>query len=328
MKIDKIKEFLSQALEKYLIYAPCKVRDDVIVKQIESQSDLAQIDYSGTMPKNGFKFIFLPPREDLVKFKNNQVVEIEPENKSKIIFGLNIVDLEAFGLFELVFAKDAYYQKRRQNLFVVGFSAGIEDDYRKYQIFHQNYEENILEHRVFDVFFEIQKNNNIKVFTGSEKGRILLNEFNLKDFTHIEFAGFIPEEGSSQRLNEFLDRVKNSVDNKIWDELNSKCIACGRCTIVCPTCFCYDIYDEPDLNEVKRIRQWSSCFYNNFTTVAGGHEYLDTVKKKIYFWYFHKFVRIPEEFKYSGCVSCMRCVKVCPVGIDIRKVLESLGRGR
>jgi sulfhydrogenase subunit beta (sulfur reductase) len=326
MKIDKIKEFLSQALEKYLVFAPCKIGDDVVVKQIENDEDLAIIDYSGAMPKNGFKFVFLPPRQELATFHDDQVAELESSIKPTIVFGVNIVDLEAFGLFELVFAKDSYYQKNRGNLFVIGFSAGIEDDYRKYQIFHQNYEENILEHRAFDVFFEVQKDNDIKIFTGSQKGQTLLNDFGVKDYSHIEFAGYIREEGPSPRLNELLEKVKNGADNKIWDELNAKCLACGRCTIACPTCFCYDIYDEPKQTEIVKYRQWGSCFYNNFTAIAGGHEYLDTVKKKIYFWYFHKFVRIPEEFKYPGCVSCGRCAKVCPVGIDIRKVLESLGK--
>jgi ferredoxin len=321
MKQIQVNKFLEKTLGKYLFFAPSKSADSLRVKKIESLKD---IDWSGAMPDNSYKFLFLPIREEIFEYKNDKVLEKKESLAPTIVFGLNILDLQAFGLYELVFAKDPYYQKRRQANVVIGYSNGLEDDFRKYKSFHQKFEENILEHLSFDIFIEKQKNNNLKVFTGSEKGQKLLDDFGLSDYENIEFAGFIPEEGPDPQLLKLQEKVKNSFSDKVWEELNAKCLACGRCSVVCPTCFCYDLIDEPGLSGVTKIRQWSSCFYNDFSTMAPNHEILNTVKKKIYFWYFHKFVRIPEEFKYPGCVSCMRCWKVCPVDINIKKVLTSL----
>lgn len=321
MQKQQIEKFLEKLLEYYLIYAPVKDGRDIVVKKITA---VQEIDWSGKIPKNSFKNIFLLPQEDLLVYQDNQVLEPKKTKQKIIVWGMNLLDLEACGLYELVFAKDPYYLERRRNICVAGFSAGIESDYRKYKIFHEKYEENILEHRSFDLFIEQQKNHNLKVFSGSQKGQRILEKYDLSDYENIEFAGFIPEQGPDPRLQKLYEKVKNSFDKKVWDELGQRCLACGRCSIVCPTCFCYDLSDVPQKDKVIKRRQQGSCFYNDFSKIAKDTEYLDTIKKKIFFWYFHKFVRIPDEYKYTGCVSCMRCYQECPVDINIKKVLSQL----
>lgn len=322
MKKGELDNFLVNLFNKFEIYAPVKKGDQLLVQKVRDTKD---IDWSGRVPDNTFKSVFLPAQEDIVIFdKNNEAKEAPFDKTKRVVFGVNIMDLEAFSLFEQVFAKDPYYLKRRRNTFVIGYSNGIEDDFRKNKIWHAKFEEDILEHRSFDVFIERQKNGKLKVFSGSEKGQKLLEDNDVLDYENIEFVGYVPEKGPNPKIKNLHDRVKDSFDKKVWDELDAKCIACGRCTVVCPTCFCFDNVDVHEKDQVTRKRQWGSCFYNNFSEMAGGHEPLSTVKQKIYFWYYHKFVRIPEEFNYSGCVSCMRCFKACPVDINIVKVLNEL----
>ena len=324
MNKNKIVEFLDKLkADNFSIIAPVATPESIVIRAVV---DPSEISWAGDLPKNNFKPWLLPTREELMTFRRGQVREIIENGGHQVLFGMNILDLEALGLYEQVFAKDKYYLKRRQNQYVVGYSNGIEDDYRKYRVFHADYEENILEHRVFDVFIERQKNGNLKVFSGSEKGQRLLDDYGIDDYENIEFVGFIPESGVSKRILDLQARVDGSFAHAIWEEIGAKCIACGRCTIACPTCFCYDTLDLPEHDDIKRVRQGSSCFYNNFTEVAGGHDYLETVKKKIYYWYYHKFVRIPSEFSYSGCVSCMRCFRACPAEINIVKVLQELNK--
>lgn len=108
---------------------------------------------------------------------------------------------------------------------------------------------------------------------------------------------------------------------KIWNKLGKRCIECSQCTMVCPTCFCFRF---EDFASGERKSFPDSCFYHDFSEIAGGRRLLNNTAKRIYFWYYHKFVRIPDEYNLPGCVECDRCTKACPVGIDIKKVLKEI----
>ncbi|MEK7159351.1 MAG: 4Fe-4S dicluster domain-containing protein, partial [Patescibacteria group bacterium] len=312
MKKTEIFELLAKLLDEYVVFAPQGEKGAVRVGKIEKPE---QVDWSGEMPQNSFKSIFLPPKEELFSELDGVYKETLIEKNKTIAFGMNVLDLQAYTLFDHVFEKDVYYQKRKQNTFVVGLTGGVSSDLRKYKVFHQTYEENVLEHLMFDVFLERHGNGDFTIFSGSERGQKLLEKNNIKDYENIEFSGLVPEQGIDPRLLKNRQAIELNEDHPLWDELADICLACGKCSMVCPTCFCFDEVDEAELDGTKKSRQWSSCFYPEFSKVCGGEKELYLLKKRLYFWYQHKFVRIPDELSYYGCVSCMRCFKVCPVGI-------------
>jgi sulfhydrogenase subunit beta (sulfur reductase) len=316
MTKQEIDKFLAKILALGFVFAPQKIGDQISVQKVKQAED---VDWSGDLTMNGFKSIFVPAKE--VLFENGKA---QFNKQKKFAWGMNILDLQAFTLFEQVFEKDVYYQKRRQNTYVIGFTNGLPEDFRKYKVFHQKYEEDVLEHVIFDVFIERKKDGAFVFFSGSEKGQRLLDNCKIKDYENIEFAGLVPEKGPDPRIAINRQAVEDGFAHELWKELDKKCLACGKCTIACPTCFCFDQQDEPQFEGVKKTRQWGSCFFPEFSKTAGGNKDLDSVKKKIYYWYYHKFVRIPDEFSYYGCVSCMRCFKACPVGINIAKNLVKL----
>lgn len=165
------------------------------------------------------------------------------------------------------------------------------------------------------------------MYSGSEDGQKILDEFSYKDYEHIAYAGPIKEEGLDPLMVKYRDALRKNYKKEIWeDDLGARCIECGKCAMVCPTCFCFDIKDQPNLinGGGARKRAWSTCFYNDFSEIAGGHKFLKTTAERIHFWYYHKFVRIPDQFQIPGCVGCGRCAKVCSVHINIFKVLTSL----
>jgi len=323
MNTTEVHGLIAKLLADSLVYAPAKKGDKVLVSEIKKVSD---IDCSGELPENSFKSVFLPVEEKMGEFKNGQLNSSPQKTKKTVAWGMNILDLQAFTLFEKVFEKDVYYQKRRQNTCVIGYTNGIEDEYRKYKVFNQKYAGNVLEHLIFDVFVQKQKNGNFILFSGSEKGQLLLEKHGITDYENIEFVGYITEDGLNPRLLANKEAVELGYDHPVWEELAEICLSCGKCSMVCPTCFCFDQTDKPTLDGVEKKRQWTSCFYPEFSKVAGDHKDLDSVKKRLYFWYYHKFVRIPEELSYYGCVSCMRCFKACPAEINIVKTLQKLSK--
>ncbi len=321
--LKPISNLLRLLAKDYFIFAPQKIGEIIKVAEIKSASD---IDWSGQMPENPWKEIFLPPCERIFDLSGG-IKESKKQYPKIAAVGMNVLDLKALALFDQVFGSDTYYRRRRNNTLIVGYSADWPIDYKKFKVFSHTYEEDILEHLSFDVFLAKLKNGKLKIYSGSEKGQNILEASGSKDYKHIEFAGPIQEKGVDKRVLKLQGVVWQSANNKIWDELGKICLACGKCSIVCPTCFCFDFKDNSDPNNNCRQRCWGNCFYNDFSLVAGGNKELDTIKKKIFFWYVHKFVRIPQEYGLPGCVSCNRCTHTCPVGIDIAKNIRRILKG-
>ncbi len=109
-------------------------------------------------------------------------------------------------------------------------------------------------------------------------------------------------------------------DNPIWEELGKRCLSCGNCTPVCPTCYCFDMVDVAMFNsekvEAKRDRVWDSCQFSGFASVAGGENFRPGPVDRLKFWYRHKLHGFNDPIQIPSCVGCGRCTVSCPSGID------------
>ena len=103
-----------------------------------------------------------------------------------------------------------------------------------------------------------------------------------------------------------------------WDDAASRCLSCGNCTLVCPTCFCSTVEDVTDLagQETERVRQWDSCFTLDHSYIHGGSVH-GSGRSRYRQWMTHKLASWIDQFGSSGCVGCGRCIAWCPVAIDI-----------
>lgn len=115
-------------------------------------------------------------------------------------------------------------------------------------------------------------------------------------------------------------------DHPYWAGLPARCLACGTCTYVCPTCHCFDISDEVKGEGGVRLRNWDSCMFPLFTRETSGHNPRPSQKERWRQRVMHKFRYIPENFGDLGCVGCGRCVLQCPVNLDIRKIVEDVSK--
>jgi ferredoxin len=125
-------------------------------------------------------------------------------------------------------------------------------------------------------------------------------------------------------LQELLYR---SLEHPIWTEIGERCLTCGNCTMVCPTCFCATVEDVTDLSgqTAERWRRSDSCFTSNFSYIYGG-SVRASARSRYRQWLTHKLATWYDQFGTSGCVGCGRCITWCPVGIDLTQEVARLQR--
>lgn len=161
--------------------------------------------------------------------------------------------------------------------------------------------------------------------SGSDKGAEILGEIGGRPANENEIkaaakaidraANNMGRNLDTEGLKELLQR---NFDHPRWDQVATRCLNCGNCTMVCPTCFCMTIEDATDLDSrtAARWRKWDSCFTLDFSYIHGG-SIRPSGKARYRQWLMHKLANWVDQFGMFGCVGCGRCITWCPVGIDL-----------
>jgi ferredoxin len=154
-----------------------------------------------------------------------------------------------------------------------------------------------------------------------------------------KYFGHAKEVATSTRRNledevifhpRLVEIIQNSRKHPIWEKLAENCFNCGICSYVCPLCYCFEVDEQIEITtdtkkDIKgfRTKRWDSCMLPEFASVSFKN-FRPEAKDRIYNWYFHKFVRMPQELGFPGCVDCGRCIHFCPAKINFREVLNEL----
>jgi sulfhydrogenase subunit beta (sulfur reductase) len=131
--------------------------------------------------------------------------------------------------------------------------------------------------------------------------------------------------GRHMRSDDVRELLQANLEHPRWDDVAQRCLTCGNCTMVCPTCFCTSVWDENDLsgNSAERKRRWDSCFTMDFSYIHGG-SVRSSGRSRYRQWMTHKLANWVDQFGTSGCVGCGRCITWCPVGIDITEEVRAI----
>jgi sulfhydrogenase subunit beta (sulfur reductase) len=253
-----------------------------------------------------------------------EFVQTPPEPRPTAVIGVRGCDLAALDLQDRHFLApgrvDSHYQTRRNALFLIAvhcnhpaatcFCASTGDGPRAgegFDIALQEIEEGFL------------------IEAGSSRGSDLLERLPLSPATSAQLAeaedlyqGALEHQKRGLPSRDLSDALFAALEHPRWDEVAGRCLACGNCTAVCPTCFCSDLIQEPSLDGRTNTahRQWDSCYTAGHSYFAGRVLRKD-IRTRYRQWLTHKLGGWHAQFGRSGCTGCGRCITWCPVGIDI-----------
>ena len=167
--------------------------------------------------------------------------------------------------------------------------------------------------------------------SGSARGTDVLSSVpsRLADERDVEARALLLQSASeamnrSLPYREVADLLARNVEHPRWTEVAERCLSCGNCTLVCPTCFCSDVHDTTDATgAIERRRTWSSCFDLEHSYLHGGSVH-ESSSSRYRQWMTHKLSTWWDQFDTSGCVGCGRCIVWCPVGIDITEEVAAI----
>ncbi|MFA4701368.1 NAD(P)-dependent hydrogenase/sulfhydrogenase 2 subunit beta [Pyrococcus kukulkanii] len=306
------------------IYGPVKHNSTYTFIQVDNVKELS-LDYTRTiLPPKKF---FVKPRDELFKLKREKWEEVK-DGESFVLFGVHSCDIHGLKILDKVYLRDPpdpYYKSRRENAFIVGISC-MPDEYCFCKSLGTDFAMD-----GFDLFLHKLPDGWL-VRVGSVKGhevvwenQELFEEVTEEDLRHFkEFeekrAKAFKRSLNKEGLADILDLAFNS---QVWKKYAEKCLGCGNCTLVCPTCRCYEVCDNWIMAyEVVRERRYDSCFMPTHGLVAGGHNFRPTRLDRFRHRYYCKSYFDPSAG--FNCVGCGRCDEFCPAKIEHVRVLEEV----
>ncbi len=326
---ENLKKFVDSLIsDNYEVIAPKNKDGDTFYGKIGSFGE-ANLDI--LLPKVSYKEYLLPKTETLFDYSfsgegvniKDGLAAVAGENQKRVIFGGRPCDAAAGPIMEKVFNwdfKDEFFNERFKNLTIVSIACDKPDNYcfcTEMQLSPESsYGSDILLKKAGSRYFA--------AVTG-EKGLSLIAPY-LSLFKEIPKAQF-PADKDWKKTFE-IEKTKNFLDKNFehgyFQNRFLSCIGCGICTYTCPTCHCFDIQDEGNLKEGRRIRNWDSCQFGIFTLHTSGHNPRVTQGDRYRQRLMHKFKIYSEKFDKYLCVGCGRCSRNCPEDIDIKEVLKDL----
>jgi sulfhydrogenase subunit beta (sulfur reductase) len=276
---------------------------------------------------------FLHPPSETVwtahKSEDGVTVAVGENTSPKFAFiGVRACEIHAIAIQDRVLCDgpyaDAAYAARRRDAFIVAVNCGQAGG----TCFCVSMQTGPKANSGFDLALTellAGENHEFLLEIGSEAGADLLARVPHRPSSdaHIAAAAAVVARTATQ-MGRSLDTagikelLQGNPNHSRWDDVAERCLTCGNCTMVCPTCFCTTVEDHNDLTgaSAERVRKWDSCFTLDFSYVHGG-SVRNSNKSRYRQWMTHKLASWIDQFGTSGCVGCGRCVTWCPVGIDI-----------
>jgi sulfhydrogenase subunit beta (sulfur reductase) len=334
IKKDALAGIVKKISADLTTYAPVKVEDNVLFKVLENGEEPLTV-YANS--KNAPKNFFFPRSEVMLRYtRTTKGIELKGEEiaaKESVLFGVRPCDTRSFVLLDMLFDqdkyKDPYYIEKRNKTTIVTLACS-HPPYAS--CFCTSVGGHPVDDKGSDVLLTDMGDQYLAEFV-TPKGEKLVKYFGeskaddgadkKKEAIAIRAEGEIKSHIPAKEIKPILDV---SFEHPFWNTIYQKCLACGTCTFLCPTCHCFDISDEMKYDDGRRLRNWDSCMFPLFTKETSGHNPRISQKERWRQRTMHKFKYYVDNFDAIACVGCGRCVMSCPVNIDIRKIVEDISK--
>jgi len=321
--MEQWQRTLSELLDIYDIYAPIQ-RENYLDYELITADSITDIVYNQARPITPLKTFFFPIKENVALDKTFR--------KKRIILGVPACDLAGLELMDKIFLDeqflDIFYKRYRENTILIGADCFniletchcVAYDIKPYPTENCDASISLLEDRII-------------LETMSEKGEELVSNINpeliFKGEVNIEIRRnkrLITENMLKNRNVNLPDSQVTAAlvlkpDEEIWKKYAQKCVSCGACAAICPTCHCFLLIDRENFEKVKN---WDTCQYPAFEKVAAGEDPLGKLYKRLKNRYLCKFVHKPSMFDAIACTGCGRCIDACIGKIDKNELIMEL----
>lgn len=331
---SNLADFIAFLAREQKLIAPVALGDGQV--KLAEVSGLAQISLHRPPAILPPKKYYLPQHETLLRYDTSQGQRMEAlvAVENLILFGLPSCDLAGIQCLDLALSaapQDEHFLLRKGYLTLIGVECStLCDPFANCAMLGTD-----LPRGGYDLFFtELSDYYHIDVDT--TVGDALIKRSGLC----VALSGAARSEFSTVRLlkkqrfasGDPLHQPSlaalgdQSVDSPLWAELGRRCLACGNCTNACPTCYCFDVLDEPDLNLTtgRRLRVWDSCQNEAFAKVAGGESFRPSRSARQQHRFARKFQYPVARYHRSFCTGCGRCSRHCMAGIDLKETVRTL----
>jgi ferredoxin len=304
--------------------------------RLERRDDEARFGYA--VGPHSWKQFLLPPRIRLWQAARRnggiEITEPEPDDTPLAFIGVRACELHGIAVQDRVQLEgryvDADYAARRKDAFVVAVNCFEPGG----TCFCASMGTGPKTEAGYDLALTeiLDGAHRLIVEVGSERGAEVLGELPRRAADSADLrAAEAAIAGAAERMGRELDTsdlrglLARNLEHERWDEVANRCLTCGNCTMVCPTCFCTSVEDHTDLagEHAERVRLWDSCYSVDHSYIHGG-SIRPSNRSRYRQWLTHKFGTWHDQFGESGCIGCGRCISWCPVGIDVTEELTAI----
>ncbi|MHC4355946.1 MAG: 4Fe-4S dicluster domain-containing protein [Planctomycetota bacterium] len=311
------------------VIAPIETDPGVVELAAVNSSEAVVSDYANV--RLPLKQLFFPITEVLLKFESQPDGDVDVKSepvappKEVVVIGARPCDVAALEALDRVFHwdyDDVRYSSRRERTTLITFACTKPSA----QCFCTSVGGSPHSTAQSDVLVFLGADGQAHLLVCSDKGAKLIER--LGEVVKPAQAGAAlptpPEVKSkfdSEKIKTWLDE---NFENDFWTDISLKCLGCGACSFLCPTCHCFDIVDEANWRSGQRRRNWDCCSHPMFTKHASGHNPRPDQASRCRQRVMHKFKYFPERFGQIACVGCGRCVRACCVGQNLVGILTDI----